>query len=204
MYRHRSRFIRSGDEPLHARSALRLRLVLACFGLVWAVAGAVLFAVWGYVPLEVVCVLLAAVALVNIAVVAGHLRAGPHYQPGPDVPPYRPLREPPAPPTPHEVPPVSRRRRRYVLAFVAAGIVLANAWTWVQAASLAAAGILSVLALLLIVGGVIAADIDSPILTGREPPPEEPAPTNRPHQAPRRPRRFFLRTRQHGGHRTRR
>lgn len=84
--------MRTGSEPLTARSALRLRLGLAAFGLIWAVGGAVGFAVAGHAVWAVVLAVVAVVAVVDLFVVGRHLRQGPHYQPGRDVPPYRPDR----------------------------------------------------------------------------------------------------------------
>ncbi|HWG01334.1 MAG TPA: DUF6343 family protein [Trebonia sp.] len=86
---------RSGDEPRHARSPLRLRLGLAGFGLACAVAGIVIFAVLGVPPMVGVFAALVVVALVDGAVVMRHIRAGGRYQPGPEVPPYRPPHAPP-------------------------------------------------------------------------------------------------------------
>ena len=82
---------RSGSEPLQARSALRLRLALASCGLVWAVAAAVGFAWVGLAAWAGVMAGIAAVAVVDVGVVIRHIKQGPHYQPGRDVPPYRPV-----------------------------------------------------------------------------------------------------------------
>ena len=40
----RQRAIRSGDEPSHARSPLRLRLILAILGFIWSMGGVIVFA----------------------------------------------------------------------------------------------------------------------------------------------------------------
>src|SRR5689334_7911957 len=83
--------MRSGDEPRHARSALGLRLGLAAFGLVTAlVAAAVVHSV---APTEIVVLFLvvALIAAVDLVVVSRHIRHGAHFQPGPEVPPYRPV-----------------------------------------------------------------------------------------------------------------
>ena len=82
--------IRSGNEPVHARSPLRMRRVFAVWGLVWAVAGTVLFAVVGEPGWAIVLGVVAVVAAVDLAVIAHRIRQGPHWQPGPDVPPYEP------------------------------------------------------------------------------------------------------------------
>ncbi|MEU3964097.1 DUF6343 family protein [Streptomyces buecherae] len=83
--------LRTGDEPLHARSPLRLRLGLALWGLAWAVAGAVAFASVGRPGWATACAVVAAVAVLDVGCVLRRLRQGPHYQPGRDVPPYEPV-----------------------------------------------------------------------------------------------------------------
>jgi len=83
---------RSGDEPRNARSPLQLRLVLAIFGVVSGTVGAWL--IWlttAELVLVAASLAVAVVAVVNVAVVLHRIRMGPHYQPGPDVPPYRPV-----------------------------------------------------------------------------------------------------------------
>ncbi|WP_037908163.1 DUF6343 family protein [Actinacidiphila yeochonensis] len=85
---------RTGYEPTQARSPLRLRLGLALFGLVWGAVAAVGFAVVGQPAWAGICALIAALALADCAVVVHRMRQGPHYQPGRDVPPYRPVERP--------------------------------------------------------------------------------------------------------------
>ncbi|MCA6091737.1 DUF6343 family protein [Streptomyces sp. SCA3-4] len=85
--------MRTGNEPITARSPLRLRCGLAAFGLVWATGGAWLFAAAGHPGWAIACGVLALVALVDLVVVIRHIRQGPHYQPGRDVPPYEPVKE---------------------------------------------------------------------------------------------------------------
>jgi hypothetical protein len=84
--------IRTGDEPRNARSPLRLRLGLATFGLAWAIVGTVAFAWAGQTGWAAVCGVIALVAVVNLTVIVHRIRQGPHWQPGRDVRPYRPLR----------------------------------------------------------------------------------------------------------------
>ncbi|WUD71928.1 DUF6343 family protein [Streptomyces sp. NBC_00510] len=84
---------RSGNEPLRARSALRMRLALAAFGLVWAIAGTVLFADLGRTGWAVFFGVLALAAGTDLVVIVRHIRQGAHWQPGRDVPPYEPLRK---------------------------------------------------------------------------------------------------------------
>ncbi|MFI2028451.1 DUF6343 family protein [Streptomyces buecherae] len=83
--------LRTGDEPLHARSPLRLRLGLALWGLAWAVAGAVAFGGVGRPGWATACAVIAGVAALDVGCVLRRLRQGPHYQPGRDVPPYEPV-----------------------------------------------------------------------------------------------------------------
>ncbi|MEK2472965.1 MULTISPECIES: DUF6343 family protein [Streptomyces] len=84
--------MRSGDEPLHARSPLRIRCGLALWGLLWAVAGTVAFVMAGRPQWAAACAALAAVAAADLVMVIRHIRQGPHYQPGRNIPPYEPDR----------------------------------------------------------------------------------------------------------------
>ncbi|HTU76022.1 MAG TPA: DUF6343 family protein [Trebonia sp.] len=79
--------MRTGTEPMTARSPLRLRLALASFGVAISVGAAVASVVTGQVPLAILFVVIAAAACVNVAVVILRIRQGPRYQPGRDVPP---------------------------------------------------------------------------------------------------------------------
>ncbi|MFC5723040.1 DUF6343 family protein [Streptomyces gamaensis] len=85
--------LRTGNEPMTARSPLRLRCALASWGLAWAVAGTVLFALAGHPGWAIACGVLFAITVVDLAMVVRHIRQGPHYQPGRDIPPYEPVRE---------------------------------------------------------------------------------------------------------------
>ncbi|MEV0369580.1 DUF6343 family protein [Streptomyces sp. NPDC050636] len=84
--------MRTGNEPLQARSPLRMRCGLALFGLLWAIAGTVAFVMAGRPEWAAACAALAAVAVTDLAMVIRHMRQGPHYQPGRDIPPYEPDR----------------------------------------------------------------------------------------------------------------
>ncbi|MEV6674887.1 DUF6343 family protein [Streptomyces sp. NPDC051162] len=84
--------MRTGNEPMNARSPLRLRCGLAAWGLAWAVAGTVLFALAGHPGWAVACAVLAVVTAVDLGLVIRHIRQGPHFQPGRDIPPYEPVR----------------------------------------------------------------------------------------------------------------
>jgi uncharacterized protein DUF6343/DUF3099 family protein len=106
---------RTGDEPMHARSALGLRLALTLAGFVcWAVAAVIMLAV-GERVLAGVFGLIAVLAGVNGAFVVHRMRQGPHWQPPSSTPPYRPVEED----RPRRTPPPSvserTRARRYLL-----------------------------------------------------------------------------------------
>ncbi|MFJ3964375.1 DUF6343 family protein [Streptomyces sp. NPDC090036] len=84
--------MRSGNEPVTARSPLRLRFWLGVWGLVWASAGTAVFSVVGRPGWAATCGVLAVVVAVDLFMIVRHLHQGPHYQPGPDIPPYEPPR----------------------------------------------------------------------------------------------------------------
>jgi Family of unknown function (DUF6343)/Protein of unknown function (DUF3099) len=126
--------VRSGDEPLHARSALRLRLVLAVVGGVGAAALAVRWWALGEPIWAAGAAAVTAVAILNVVLVAARQRSGAHYQPGPDVPPYRPVA---ADRTSREVEdvPESVRLRRYLLMMGVCLTLITVAWVWVRLVS---------------------------------------------------------------------
>ncbi|MFC6064576.1 DUF6343 family protein [Streptomyces ochraceiscleroticus] len=82
--------MRTGNEPLEARSLLKTRRALALWGLIWAAFGVAVFMVVGRPGWAAGCALVAALAATDLAIVCRHIRQGPHYQPGEDVPPYEP------------------------------------------------------------------------------------------------------------------
>ncbi|MFJ2604465.1 DUF6343 family protein [Streptomyces sp. NPDC091279] len=82
--------MRTGSEPRTARSALRMRLWLSVWGLVWTVFGTVAFAVTGRPGWAIACGLLWLVVTVDLAQILRHIHQGARYQPGRDVPPFRP------------------------------------------------------------------------------------------------------------------
>ncbi|MFE5817712.1 DUF6343 family protein [Streptomyces sp. NPDC056479] len=108
--------MRTGSEPTTARSALRVRFWLCVWGVVWAIFGTAAFALAGRPGWAMACGVLWVVITIDLAMVLRHIRQGPHYQPGHDVPPYfppenRPYR-PQGPPTdyrPPRPPPEDRR-----------------------------------------------------------------------------------------------
>jgi hypothetical protein len=79
--------MRSGNEPMTARSPLRLRLTLAIFGVLASAAAAIGLGLTGHAGLAVVFAVIAAAACLNIIVVVVRIRQGPRFQPGRDVPP---------------------------------------------------------------------------------------------------------------------
>ncbi|MEU8027089.1 DUF6343 family protein [Streptomyces sp. NPDC049099] len=82
--------MRTGSEPVTARSALRARFWLCMWGLAWAVFGTAAFAVAGRPGWAAACGVLWLVVTADMTMVLRHIRQGPHYQPGRDVPPYQP------------------------------------------------------------------------------------------------------------------
>ncbi|MEU0672509.1 DUF6343 family protein [Streptomyces sp. NPDC006172] len=82
--------MRTGSEPTTARSALRMRLWLTVWGLLWAAFGTVAFALVGRPGWAAACGVLWLVVAVDLTMIVRHLRQGPHYQPGRDIPPYPP------------------------------------------------------------------------------------------------------------------
>ena len=86
--------MRTGSEPMTARSALRARFWLSVWGLTWAIFGTAAFALVGRVGWAIACGVLWLVATIDMIMIIRHIRQGPHYQPGPDVPPYQPPRGP--------------------------------------------------------------------------------------------------------------
>jgi hypothetical protein len=83
--------MRTGNEPRTARSALRARLWLSVWGLVWTTLGTAAFAAVGRTGWAVACGVLWLIVVTDLVMVLRHLRQGSHYQPGRDVPPYRPV-----------------------------------------------------------------------------------------------------------------
>ncbi|MGW0734660.1 DUF6343 family protein [Streptomyces sp. NPDC002851] len=82
--------MRTGSEPVTARSALRMRFWLAVWGWLWAAAGTVAFSIAGRPGWTAACAVLWVIINVDLAMIVRRIRQGPHYQPGPDIPPYEP------------------------------------------------------------------------------------------------------------------
>ncbi|WP_432195204.1 DUF6343 family protein [Streptomyces sp. bgisy027] len=100
--------MRTGSEPTTARSALRVRFWLCVWGVLWAIFGTAAFALAGRPGWAAACGVLWLVITIDMTMILRHIRQGPHYQPGRDVPPYLPPEDrphrsppgtPPAPPT---------------------------------------------------------------------------------------------------------
>lgn len=104
--------IRSGDEPMHARSPLRMRLTMALIGLASAIGGVVFFLTQHAPGWAIGVGIIGLLALIDAIVVAHHIRQGPHWQPGRDIPPYRPVEEPED--WPAARPPLSQRTRERI------------------------------------------------------------------------------------------
>jgi hypothetical protein len=82
--------MRTGNEPVTARSPLRARFWLSMWGLVWAVFGTAAFALAGRPGWAAACGVLGLVVTADMIMIVRHIRQGPHYQPGRNIPPYRP------------------------------------------------------------------------------------------------------------------
>jgi hypothetical protein len=119
---------------------------MALFGAVSALGGVIFFATQGATGWVATCAVFGVLALADAAVVVSHIRAGPHYQPGRDVPPYRPVEEPPEPRV-YRGPLSMRTRETVYLAMMGACLVLVVlAWTVVRLFSTTAALVMSVIA----------------------------------------------------------
>ncbi|GAA3781580.1 DUF6343 family protein [Streptomyces chiangmaiensis] len=82
--------MRTGSEPVTARSPLRARFWLSVWGLAWATFGTVAFALVGRPGWAAACGVLWLVVAVDLTVILHRMHQGPHWQPSRDVPPYQP------------------------------------------------------------------------------------------------------------------
>lgn len=82
--------MRTGSEPVQARSPLRLRLVLTLWGLALGLGGLGVSLAAGGPGWAAAFAALALIALVDMGVVIHRIHQGAHYQPGRDIPPYWP------------------------------------------------------------------------------------------------------------------
>jgi len=133
---------------MHARSPLRMRLTMALIGLASAVGGVVFFTTQHATGFVVACAVIGVLALADAGVVVRHIRQGPHWQPGRDIPPYRPVEGPAPGEYPVERGPLSQRTREHVyLAMMGTCLVLVVlAWTVVRLFSPGVAVAMSVVA----------------------------------------------------------
>ena len=142
--------MRTGDEPRHARSPLRLRLGLALFGLGCAIIGCAIFAAEHATGWLIAGLALGLVAIADIVIVLGHIHAGAHYQPGRDIPPYRPVADEPLPGLPgRPIVSMRTRRRRYLTLMAVCVALFVSSWTWVRLYSPAAALAMSLVAMVI-------------------------------------------------------
>jgi len=82
--------MRTGSEPTTARSPLRMRFWLSVWGEVWTIGGTVALVLASRPGWAAVCAGLWLIVTVDLIMVVRHIRQGPHWQPGRDIPPYRP------------------------------------------------------------------------------------------------------------------
>jgi hypothetical protein len=151
--------VRSGDEPVHARSALRLRLSLALLGVLASVAGAVLTARSGHPPLAAMFAVVTLIAVVNTFWVLARIRQGSHFQPGRDVPPYRPVADPPerAPGRPGRMPSARSRQRTYLIMMAGCLALVLIGWLGIRpCAPLAGAVVVTIGTLIPPVAAIVA------------------------------------------------
>lgn len=168
--------MRSGDEPGHARSPLRLRLGLAGFGLVTALLAAAVVRSVAPNAIVVVFLVLALVAMVDLIAIRRQIRRGAHFQPGPEVPPYRPL-EPDRRVRRQRVPLAERTRiRRYLALMTGCLTLIVLAWFWVRFYSTTIAVAMSMVAAVLPPIAVIVANFGVQLPVEPPVPPEHPPP----------------------------
>jgi hypothetical protein len=67
-----------------------MRFWLSVWGEVWTIGGTVALALAGRTGWAAACAGLWLLVTVDLIVVVRHIRQGPHWQPGRDIPPYRP------------------------------------------------------------------------------------------------------------------
>lgn len=80
--------MRTGSEPVTARSPLRMRWWLSVWGLIWTGFGTAAFAIAGRPGWAIACGVLLLIVATDFAVVVHRIRQGSRFQPGRDVPPY--------------------------------------------------------------------------------------------------------------------
>lgn len=80
--------MRTGSEPVTARSPLRMRWWLSVWGLIWTGFGTAAFAIAGRPGWAIACGVLLLIVVTDFVVVVHRKRQGSGFQPGRDVPPY--------------------------------------------------------------------------------------------------------------------
>lgn len=80
--------MRTGSEPVTARSPLRMRWWLSVWGLIWTGIGTAAFAVADRPGWAIACGVLLLIVATDFLIVVHRKRQGPRFQPGRDVPPY--------------------------------------------------------------------------------------------------------------------
>jgi len=141
--------VRSGNEPSTARSPLRLRLVLALFGVLIGLAGLVVGLAVRERPVWAASGVVLVVALIDVAVVRTRIRQGPHYQPGSDIPPYQ------VPPSSDRSALVRRPRRArhrervYLILMGVCLTLVAVSWIWLRLVNTLAAVIVGAVAMVI-------------------------------------------------------
>ena len=101
------------------------------------------------VGIDVAFLAVAVVAATDLVVVAGHLRRGAHFQPGPQVPPYRPVEPEPRPRRPNVPVSEQTRMRRYLIIMIVCLTLIVLAWFWIRLYSTTAAVVMSMIAAVL-------------------------------------------------------
>ncbi|MGW0783034.1 DUF6343 family protein [Streptomyces sp. NPDC002913] len=103
--------MRTGSEPSTARSPLRMRLSLSVWGMIWAAFGLTAFVAAGRPGWATACGVLLAITVTDFCFVLHHIRQGPRYQPGRNIPPYEPDRNEPGRGAPRRNAPPHEPRR---------------------------------------------------------------------------------------------
>jgi hypothetical protein len=156
-----------------------MRLGLAVFGIVAALIGALVVREVAPVGVVILFVAVALIAGVDAVVVTRQLRQGPHFQPGPQVPPYRPVEPERGERRPGAELSERTRMRRYLAIMTTCLTLIVLAWFWVRLYSTTIAVAMSMVALVLPPIAVIVANFgvqlpsDPGSPKARTPPPQD-------------------------------
>jgi len=117
---------------------------------------------------------IAVVAAIDLVAVGREIRQGAHFQPGPEVPPYRPVA--PEPRVRRVRPPQNERTRmrRYLTLMIICLTLIVLAWSWVRFYSTTIAVVMSMVAAVLPPIAVIVANFG--VRLPDESPPDDPDP----------------------------